>query len=67
MSTCSNCGTQFNSVRDGLMVTSNGKTVAAVCGLCCAGVAVGKIALRRDSKGFSYEQWLPTEFEGDAA
>ncbi len=67
MQTCSNCSDSFDDSKDGLVVTSRSKPVAAVCGLCCVDVRVGKIVVRRsDGGGFIYEQWLPAEMVGGA-
>lgn len=69
MSTCSNCNQSFDSAKDGLVVTSKGRHVAAVCGTCCADVRVGKIVVRRPnvkgSAAYAYDQWLPAEMVGD--
>jgi hypothetical protein len=68
MQTCSNCSEPFDDAKDGLVLTGRGRTVATVCGGCCADVRVGKIVVRRLDVGrFAYEQWLPTEVVGGAA
>jgi hypothetical protein len=62
MQTCSNCSEPFDDAKDGLILTARARTIAAVCGACCADVRVGKIVIRRPDVGsFAYEQWLPTE------
>jgi hypothetical protein len=62
MKPCNNCDTPFDPDKEGLLTTSKGATVAAVCGGCCADVRVGKLVLRKPEVGtFTYEQWSPME------
>lgn len=59
---CNNCNESFVPEAEGLVLTTRGKTVSAVCGACCQDVRVGKLVIKKPEVGtFVYEQWQPVE------
>lgn len=59
---CSNCNTDFDSTKSGLLVEQKGTIVAAVCDGCLEGSRVIKLVLRRGDVGnFGYEQFATLE------
>lgn len=62
METCSNCSASFDTSKEGLVLTAQSRTVANICGGCCAGVRTAKIVIKRpEVGGYQYEQWAPIE------
>ena len=62
MHTCDNCKTEFDGIKDGLVVMSKGRLASAICGGCVEGARLVKVVLRRgDLGGFSYEQYSAIE------
>ena len=59
---CSNCGSDFDSAKGGLLVTQKGVPVTSVCDSCLEGSRVVKVVLERGEIGnFRYKQFATLE------
>lgn len=59
---CSNCSTDFDSTKEGIVTTQKGALIASICGSCLDGSRVVKLVLRRGDVGnFGYEQFATLE------
>lgn len=62
LSKCDNCADGFAPEVEGLLLTTGGKCVAAICARCCKDVRVAKLVIKKPDVGsFAYEQWSPME------
>ena len=62
---CSNCSADFDSTKEGLLVTQKLAIVTSICGACLEGGRIVKLVLRRGDVGnFTYEQYSTLEMMG---
>lgn len=62
---CSNCNTDFDSTKEGLVLTQTGRAVTSICEACLTGARLVKLVVRRGDIGnFAYEQFSIIETIG---